>query len=283
MRGERQMLPKGQAKRGRTEQRMRFGYPTGLTFALTATLTSICGGVALAAPMPARPATVASVKAEPDISGVWERYPGPFLDDDETKLTPPPGKGPELKEPYASEWRAIRNKRQAGLTAGTPLVDASTRCLPEGTPGIMEGIYPIQILQNPGQITVLAELFMQTRRIYLDAPFPAPDDLAPSYFGFSSGHWEGDVLVVETRGVQKDLEFYDIPHSDAMTITERYRLTEPDMLRLDVSVEDPEYLKTPYSFSWEYKRNPSYRIPEYVCDHRLDVINPDGTVSMGIK
>jgi len=264
---------------------MRFEYLSGFVVALAATLAVGCSGVALAAPAPQRLSTASSQKAAPDITGVWERYPSPFTsdDDDETKLTPPPGKGPDLKEPYAGEWKALRSKRQAALTAGTPLVDASTRCLPEGTPGIMEGIYPIQILQTPGQITVLAELFMQTRRIYLDAPFPAPDDLAPSYYGFSSGHWEGDTLVVKTRGVQKDLQFYDIPHSDAMTITERYRLTEPDMLRLDVSVEDPEYLKAPYTFTWEYKRNHEYRIPEYVCDHRLDVINPDGTVSMGLK
>jgi len=266
---------------------MSFEYLRGLALASATALIWAWSGVALAAPAPApaKPSAAASAHAEPDITGVWERYPSPFSDDgdDETKLAPPPGNGPDLKEPYAGEWKALRNKRQAALTAGTPMVDASTRCLPEGTPGIMEGIYPIQILQTPGQITVLAELFMQTRRIYLDAAFPAPDDLAPSYYGFSSGHWDGEVLVVKTRGVQKDLQFYDIPHSDAMTITERYRLTAPDMLRLDVYVEDPGYLKTPYTFTWEYKRNREYRIPEYVCDHRLDVINPDGTVSMGLK
>lgn len=229
----------------------------------------------------AQPAKAAGVQAEPDITGVWERDPFPFGDDDETKLTPPPGEGPNLKEPYASQWKALQEKRQALLKAGTPLVDASTQCLPEGTPGIMEAIYPIQILQNPGQITVLAELFMQTRRIYLNAPFPAPDDLPPSYYGFSSAHWEGDTLVVTTRGVQESVKFYDIPHSDAMTVIEHYRLIGPDKLRIDVSVEDPEYLVEPYKFAWEYKRNRAYRIPEYVCDHRLDVINPDGTVSFG--
>jgi hypothetical protein len=223
-------------------------------------------------------------KAEPNITGVWERYPSPFVEggagfDD----IPPPRPGPDLKEPYASQWKAQEAKRQAALDAGKPLVDASTYCLPEGMPTIMQAIYPIQILQTPGQITVLAELFMQTRRIYLDQPFPAPDDLAPSYYGFSSAHWDGNTLVVKTKGVQKNVQFFEIPHSDAMTIIEHYRLTRPDMLKLDISIEDPEYLNKPYRFTWEYKRNDKYRMPEYVCDHRLDVINSDGTVDLQLK
>lgn len=225
-----------------------------------------------------------AARAEPNITGVWERYPSPFppglgdFDD-----VPPPGKGPDLKEPYASQWKAQWTKRQAALKAGTPLVDPSTRCLPEGMPTVMQGIYPIQILQTPGQITVLAELFMQTRRIYLDQPFPAADDLAPSYYGFSSGHWREATLVVKTRGVQKDVQFFEIPHSDAMIITERFHLTAPNMLKIDIVIEDPVYLKSPYRFTWVYKRNDKYRIPEYVCDHSLEEIKPDGTVALKLK
>jgi hypothetical protein len=242
------------------------------------------------APADAAPATqhtksaTSSIRSEPDLTGVWARYPSPFppdLGDDED--VPPPKPGPDLKEPYASQWKAKRDRRAAMLKAGTPLVDPSTNCLPEGMPGIMQAIYPIEILQTPGRITVLAELFMQTRRIYVDQPFPAPDDMAPTYNGFSSAHWEGDTLLVETRGIKTDVEFFEIPHSDAMTVKERYRLTAPDMLTLDVSIEDPQYLKTPYRFTWVYKRDHEYRIPEYVCDNRKDVINPDGTVSYGVE
>lgn len=223
------------------------------------------------------------ISAEPNITGVWERYPSPFPEGlTDTEEIPAPNGGPDLKEPHASEWRAKRERRNAALKAGTPLVDASTNCLPEGTPGIMQAIYPIQILQTPGQITVLAELFMQTRRIYLDTPLPPADEIAPSYFGFSAGEWDGDTLIVRTRGVQKSLEFFEIPHGDEMLVTERFRLTAPDMLKLDITIEDPEYLNTPYHFTWEYKRNDEYRLSEYVCDSRLDVINPDGTVSMRV-
>lgn len=191
---------------------------------------------------------------------------------------PPPDLGPDLEEPYATQWKEKRTKRLDAFKAGKPLIDPSTKCLPEGMPGVMLGIYPIQILQTPGQITVLAEIFMQTRRIYMDQPMPPLDELAPTYYGFSTGHWEGDVLVIKTRGIRKDVEFFEIPHSEAMTITERYQIAANGRLYLDVSIEDPGYLRTPYEFRWIYERKPGYRVPEYVCDDLHDTINPDGTV-----
>ena len=70
---------------------------------------------------------------EPDITGVWEIYPDPFAGDENTfKELPVPNGGPKLREPYASQWKATRDARDAKLKAGTPLVDPSTLCLPEG-------------------------------------------------------------------------------------------------------------------------------------------------------
>src|SRR5688572_28044202 len=87
---------------------------------------------------------------EPDIMGVWEIYPDPFGGEENTFLElPVPGDGPKLKEPYASQWKALRDKRDAMLRAGTPLADPSTLCIPEGMPMIMGAIFPIEILQTP--------------------------------------------------------------------------------------------------------------------------------------
>lgn len=239
------------------------------------------GGTESAAHLVPRPTPPGAREGARDLSGVWARYPQPWptysADFDDV---PPPDQGPDLEEPYAAEWLAKRTKRQEAVKAGKPLLDPSTLCLPEGMPTVMQAIYPLQILQTPGQITVLAEIFMQTRRIYMDQPMPPVEELPPSYYGFSTGHWEGDVLVVKTRGVKKSVEFFEIPHSERMTITERYQIASNGMLYLDISIEDPGYLKTPYEFRWIYKRIPDYRMPEYVCDNMHDVINPDGTVDL---
>jgi hypothetical protein len=220
---------------------------------------------------------------EPDITGVWERFPDPFGGSEDTviELTAPEG-GPKLREPYATQWKERVERREAALKAGTPLADRSTLCLPEGLPLIMEAIFPIQILQNPGQVTVLAEFLTQTRRIHLDKTMPALEDIPPYYYGYSVGRWEGDTLVVTTLGIREDTEFYDIPHSSEMKITERIRLTEPGYMENRITIEDPAILAEPYRFTYGYKRNDTYEINEYYCtpSDQLIELNADGTVSM---
>ena len=221
--------------------------------------------------------------SEPAITGIWELYPDPFGGSENTviELTAPEG-GPRLKEPYATQWKQRVARRETALKAGTPLADRSTLCLPEGMPLIMGAIFPIQILQNPGQVTVLAEFLTQTRRIHLDKAMPPLDDIPPYYYGYSVGRWEGDTLVVTTAGIREDTEFYDIPHSREMKITERIRLTEPGYMENRITIEDPVMLAEPYRFTYGYKRNDTYEINEYFCtaSDQLIELNADGTVSM---
>lgn len=230
-------------------------------------------------------ATAAKSKAVAprDISGVWELYPDPFAGDENTfRELPVPGDGPTLREPYATQWKALRDKRDAALKAGTPLVDPSTQCMPEGMPMIMGAIFPIEILQTPGRVTVLAEFLTQTRRIYLNRAQPKLDDITPSFYGMTTGRWEGNTLVLTTRGVKEDVRFFEIPHSADMTITERIRRTGPELMEDQITIEDPKMLLKPYRFTYGYKRNPQYEIMEYFCEREdpLLKVKPDGTVEM---
>lgn len=245
-----------------------------------------CATVQAQAPVAATTpaATAAAPKpAEPNITGVWEIWPDPFAGEENTFLElPVPGDGPKLREPYATEWKKLRSERDALIKAGTPRVDPSTQCLPEGMPMIMGAIFPLEFLQTPGQITVLGEFLTQTRRIYLNKPMPPLDELNPNFYGFSAGRWEGDTLVVTTKGVKEDHRFFEIPHSNEMVITERIRLTGPDLMENVITIEDPKTLLEPYRFTYGYKRNPEYQIQEYFCDREdpLFRVKDDGTVEM---
>lgn len=215
--------------------------------------------------------------ATPDFSGTWERYPDPWEPGPFPMDPPPPGGGPKLKEPYASEFRKLQELKAEAYKEGKPLVEPSTQCVPEGMPTIMAAVHPIEILQTPEQVLVLAEFLTQTRRIYLNEEMPDPEEIFPGYNGYSVGRWEGDTLVVETIGIREDVKFHGIPRTENMKITERIRLTGPDLIESQIVIEDPEVLVSPYEFTFGYKRNPDYRIMEYICDNNR---HADGDVRL---
>jgi hypothetical protein len=111
---------------------------------------------------------------------------------------------------------------------------------------------------------------------------PALDEITLGYYGTSVGHWEGDTLVVTTKGVKEDVLFFEIPHSDEMVITERIRLTAPDRLENQITIEDPKRLAEPYRFTYGYRRNDDYEMMEYFCDREdpLFKVTDDGTLEM---
>lgn len=219
--------------------------------------------------------------ATPDFSGTWERYPEDWYgaNPDRPVL---PGGAFDLKQPYAARYAAIRDREDAADAAGTPLVNASSKCIPEGMPTLMGAIYPIQIVQTKDQFIVLTEFLSQIRRVQLGEKMPAAEEISPSYNGQSVGHWEGQALVIETRGVRPDVTFYSLPHSDKMVIRERIHRSAPDRIVNEVTIEDPETLNKPYRFAFEYKKS-NYRIQEYICDNNQLKVDADGGTVLDVQ
>jgi hypothetical protein len=60
----------------------------------------------------------------------------------------------------------------------------------------------------------------------MNVPHRAP--VAPSWYGDSVGHYEGDTLVIDTVGVKIGpfamVDFYGAPYTQALHVVERYRL-----------------------------------------------------------
>lgn len=72
-------------------------------------------------------------------------------------------------------------------------------CMP--TVGVVSGgDGPVEIIQTSDQLTWMAEEMHAIRRIFLKGTFTP--DFKPNYLGESIGHFEGDTLVVETRGMK---------------------------------------------------------------------------------
>lgn len=223
------------------------------------------------------------VAAHPNITGIWNLYPEAYPDLFSPD-PPPPGGEPPFKEPYKSEYKTTIQRMAEAEENGTPIATASTKCLAEGMPTLMGAHYALQILQNPGQITVLGEFMAQTRRIYMDEPLPPLDELTLTFNGYSVGKWNKDVLEVKTIGIREDVQFMNMPHSEQMTIEERIYLDAENILQNEITIIDPVVFTQPYTFTYGYKREPDgYKIMEYVCEENLINLNEDGTFSMEVE
>ena len=208
--------------------------------------------------------------AVPDITGSWERYGGIFgprtdaqRNDPARPPAPPP---PPLKPQYLKEWQARVQASRDADAKGTPLATNNTNCLPDGMPAMMGAVFPLEILQSRGQVTVIEEAFTQVRRIFLDQPQKAVEDVEPGFYGRSAGRWEGDTLVVDTIGVKESVRFQNTSHSKDMRIAERMHLVAPDILWNEITMTDPVTLEKPWSFTYAYRRMPGYALLEYICE-----------------
>ncbi len=225
--------------------------------------TAILSALAAAAWLGAATAEAAPAKraAVPDWTGVWERE-GSILFD------PNVGLGQTETPPLTPAYQKRYDDIIAAARGGRPVADPGALCLPAGMPRVMVMTYPMEILQTPGQVTIIAEWASQVRRIYTDGR-PHPSDPDPTYQGHSIGHWEGATLVVDTVGIRGDTVFDStgLGHSDKIHVTERLRQTGPDALEDQITTEDPEAFTHPWVVTRKYRRaKPGTEIMEYVCE-----------------
>jgi len=198
----------------------------------------------------------------PDISGVWSRS---ATDASQAPVDPP------LKPKYLKEYKTWL---QASAKVASKPSGELEKCWVEGMPTIMAARAPLEILQTPGQLTVLAEYMSQTRRIAMDEKPPAAADVNPGYMGTSVGKWNNDTLEVQTIGVREDIRYQGIPHSGKMKILEKIRLTGPDQLQDEITIVDPATLTQPYHLAFHYRKEPQHRVLEYACRHPGAAVAP---------
>jgi hypothetical protein len=212
----------------------------------------------------------------PDITGSWERArPSPGGPRPDPTM-PPQAPQPPLKPQYLKEWQSKVQAAREADAKGEPLATGATLCLPEGMPAMMGATFPLEILQSRGQVTVIEEAFTQVRRILLDQPQKAIDDVEPGFYGRSVGRWEGDALVVDTVGIKEDIRYQNVPHSKDMRIKERIHFVSPEILWNEITIEDPVTLEKPWTFTYAYKRMPGYTLLEYVCEDNREYADEKG-------
>jgi hypothetical protein len=116
-------------------------------------------------------------------------------------------------------------------------------------------VQPVYFIQTAKEVVMVWQEDYQTRRVYLNVPHSAKP--APSWFGESVGHYEGDTLVVDTIGMndQTWIDNYRTPHTDRLHVVERFHMIDGGKtLEVDVHVEDPGAFTTPWNTIQRYGR-----------------------------
>ena len=212
--------------------------------------------------------------AHPDLSGFWNldvRIPRDpelmgkvapdtvFLDDT----------GPV--EFPAGEFGGLKLKPAAAEAARkwNPYDQLTTEnaCKPPSIVYAMQGPFPIEIFQSKRFIVIKLEYYDMVRMIFLDGRRPE-SDYPHSKVGFSSGHWEGNTLVVETTHLEAaTITNNGLDHTEAVRVIERFKLGEDGKTLLSTQeFEDPEVLDNRGVRFIAWRRQPGQHVYPYECD-----------------
>jgi len=149
--------------------------------------------------------------------------------------------------------------------------DYGVHCLPWGYVRSWGTPYPLQIVQTND---VFAILFEQNNMFHIVPTTPGaafPPDLEPNWMGTSIAHWEGDALVVETKGFNGVTWLDTAPETPAQETTSVVeKFTRPDFTHLikDTTITDPKmYSKPWHGVMTNVLMKPGQdHILEYSCD-----------------
>ena len=160
-------------------------------------------------------------------------------------------------------------------------------CLPPGNPRMFYTPYPTQIYQMPDRILFVYEGGAHVWRVvYMDGrKLPNPDDVNPTYLGYSVAHWDGDTLVIESLGYN-DRTWLDAsghPHGEKLKVTERLTRTDFNNIKIEATIDDPDYYTKPWTvvtgITWTPNRTGPFtmrggEILEYICqENNRDLIH----------
>jgi hypothetical protein len=212
--------------------------------------------------------------AQPDFSGVWMAI-GVVNPDGGSTAAVLSEEGKAKMEAFASQF--------------TEIPEMGAACVGSGMPDVMFSLvsYPIEIVQNDSRLLMVAELETQVRRVYLDGRAPSPNTF-PTTVGFSSAHFEGESLIIDTTLLEAWL-VGRWPRSEDAQIREVLSMTtmdtvpvertgfiagvipplNDDVMVVDLTITDPGYYVGPQRRIAYYQHMPDDATSEYACSQGL--------------
>ena len=214
--------------------------------------------------------------AQLNFDGYWE----PIFHEDIEERIPGPSMGDYAGLPITDAARLRAQSWDASL-----LSLPEHQCKPHPSTYGFRGVGTLRIWEDRDDATQqLIKLNThirwqeQQREIWMDGR-PHPPDYAPhTWQGFSTGHFEGDVLVVHTTHLKAGwIRRNGLPLTDRATLTDRF-YRHGDILTHVMIVEDPVYLSEPLVKTNGFLLNPAGSMDPYPCETVVEVEMPPGYV-----
>ncbi len=223
----------------------------------------------LAAPLAAQWRNLPSAKAKlsapapkgpdghPDLSGIWEPSANKYVRDIAADLKP----GDVPFQPWA---KTLYDRRTDGSHSKE---DPDANCLPQGVPKIDAAPAPWKIVQTRGFIVIVYEAFNLWRQVFMDGR-ELERDVNPSWMGYSTGRWDGDTLVVDSRGFNGKawLDQLGKPSTEALHVTERFHRKDFGHMDLTITIDDPKAYTKPWTVTEEVHLLPDTELLEFICN-----------------
>jgi hypothetical protein len=195
---------------------------------------------------------------KPDLSGIWEQAAGgKYVQNIAADLKPE-------DVPFQPWAKALWDERKTGAHSRE---DQTAHCLPQGVPRINAAPPPWKIVQTPDFIVIVYEAFTLWRQIFLDGRQMA-GDANPSWLGYSTGKWEGDTLVVDTRGFNGKawIDQSGKPSTQALHVIERFHRRDFGHMDLQITIDDPKAYTKRWTVTQQVRLLPNTELMEDACN-----------------
>jgi hypothetical protein len=205
----------------------------------------------LSAPVPRGP------DGKPDLTGPWSSKDNAFLRDIAA--------GMEAEAVPFQPWaKALFDQRKDGSHSRE---DPDANCLPQGVPKVNAVAYPWKMIPSRGSIVIVYEAFNLWRQVFMDGRELRPD-ANPTWQGYSTGKWEGDTLVVDTRGFNGKawLDQLGRPTTEALHVVERFRRQDFGRMEIQITIDDPKAYTRPWTVTEAVYLQSDTDLLEFICN-----------------
>jgi len=221
-------------------------------------------------------AGAAPASAQVDLSGIW----APLFHEDQPERVPGPDVGDYAGLPITDADRLRAESWDASL-----LTLPEHQCKPHPSTYGFRGVGNLRISNIVDEETQqLTKIFThiqwqeQEREIWMDGRPHPPEYAAHTWQGFSTGHWEGNVLVVETDHLKAGwVRRNGLALSDQAHMTERF-IRHGNLLTHVYIIEDPYYLSEPLIKTNGFQLTADLTMAPYPCQSVIEVPREDGEV-----